>query len=388
MLFFFSDSDFEVNPLRGRKINSPGVDNFRQQEAGKLETERHESYVINTPNTISNPRQQSDYAYVTLMSGIDTTFKYRGFFYNVLIMKRALTQAGSTADFIVLIGFSVKDTSPFEADMNLLRSRGIITYILPRLVDESHDLGFAEMALLKVTPWSFVQYKRVQFFDGDVMPLQNMDCFFKLDKNAFTIGAVSPLNSGWYLAIPDMAAYLYMKRKAIWRLGHDWDKINGWAEQMPTGLTYRGGKQPCLKWEFNGADMDQGLLTHYFILNNGKALLIDTTTKVVREFQTGLLHAADRQVDVNAALDCCGGIVPTQAFAHFTGRSKPWMLDLNDPSKFRKGGDVDKWLRHLDALQLPVNSSNVAQMGLGSPLGFWNANFPKGGFKKKGSRLR
>jgi alpha-N-acetylglucosamine transferase len=52
------------------------------------------------------------------------------------------------------------------------------------------------MALLKVTPWSFTQYDRVQFFDGDVMPYKNMDCFFKLNHNSFTVGAVSPLNSG------------------------------------------------------------------------------------------------------------------------------------------------------------------------------------------------
>ena len=60
---------------------------------------------------------------------------------------------------------------------------------------------------------SFTTYKRIQFFDGDVMPLKNMDCFFNLDVNTFTIGAVSPLNSGWYVAIPDNEAFLYMREK-------------------------------------------------------------------------------------------------------------------------------------------------------------------------------
>jgi hypothetical protein len=46
---------------------------------------------------------------------------------------------------------------------------------------------------------NFTQYEKIQFFDGDVMPLQNMDCFFDLSMNAFTVGTVSPLNSGWYL---------------------------------------------------------------------------------------------------------------------------------------------------------------------------------------------
>jgi len=37
-----------------------------------------------------------------------------------------------------------------------------------------------------------------------------MDCLFELDLNTFTAGAVSPLNSGWYLAIPDLDAYVLM----------------------------------------------------------------------------------------------------------------------------------------------------------------------------------
>lgn len=193
-------------------------------------------------------KQNSKFAYVTLLSGIDSSYKYRGFLYNVLIMKKALVQSGSTADFIALIGFSEKDITLFQSDINLLREADILIHLLPRFLDEYHSLGFAEMALLKITPWSFTQYEKIQFFDGDVMPLQNLDCFFQLESNVFTVGAVSPLNSGWYLAIPEKSAYDYMKEKSIWRLGMDWDKERGWNESMPEGLMYRGGKEPCKKW--------------------------------------------------------------------------------------------------------------------------------------------
>ena len=37
------------------------------------------------------PNQKSKNAYVTLISGIDKNLKYRGFLYNALIMKKALT---------------------------------------------------------------------------------------------------------------------------------------------------------------------------------------------------------------------------------------------------------------------------------------------------------
>ena len=89
-------------------------------------------------------------------------------------MRKALVQSGSVADLIALIGLSEKDISPFQSDLDLLRKAGVIIHILPRFLDEYHDLGFAEMALLKITPWSFTQYEKIQFFDGDIMPLQNM----------------------------------------------------------------------------------------------------------------------------------------------------------------------------------------------------------------------
>ena len=344
-----------------------------------------------TNTTVPNPAQASKYAYVTLISGFDSTFRYRGFLYNALIMKKALADAGSLADFIALIGFSDDDTAPYESDMNLLRSRGIITYMLPRLVHDSHKLSFAEMALLKITPWSFQNYKKVQFFDGDVMPTRNMDCFFLLAHNTFTVGAVSPLNSGWYLAVPDKEAYEYMLEKAKWRMGRDWDKVNGWSEPVPVGMTVRGGAPlKPLEWGFNGADMDQGLLLSYYVLNHGNAMLVDTQTKEVTRFaKTGLLKAPGEKLSIKKALDCCGGGVPTAFFAHFTGRQKPWMIEnvgSLDPTPGNAGLII--WCNLLDSLKLPINSKTIGALALGSPLGFWNHNFPKGGFANKTSKGR
>jgi hypothetical protein len=50
--------------------------------------------------------QKSRFAYITLLHGIDNTFSYRGFLYNALITKKSLSALGSTADFIVMIGFT------------------------------------------------------------------------------------------------------------------------------------------------------------------------------------------------------------------------------------------------------------------------------------------
>lgn len=139
---------------------------------------------------IVNPAQNSKNAYVTLISGINKSLKYRGFLYNAIIMKKALLKLGSTADFIALIGFSSetdesRTTEIYKNDINLLKTHNIIVYVLPRLVDSS-KLTFAEMALLKITPYSFTQYNRLQYLDGDVLPTRNMDCFFNIKYNTFT----------------------------------------------------------------------------------------------------------------------------------------------------------------------------------------------------------
>lgn len=85
-----------------------------------------------------------------------------------------------------------------------------------------------------------MQYDKVQFFDGDVMPTKNMDCFFKLEINSFNTGLASPVNSGWFLAVPDLAFYDYLKQKAIARLTSPWSDELGWSEPVPKDLTFRG----------------------------------------------------------------------------------------------------------------------------------------------------
>ena len=60
-------------------------------------------------NVVDNPEQKSKFAYTTLISGINKSRRYRGFLYNALIMRRSLLDAGSTADFVAMIGYSDDD---------------------------------------------------------------------------------------------------------------------------------------------------------------------------------------------------------------------------------------------------------------------------------------
>ena len=308
----------------------------------------------------------SPYAYVTLIHGIDDTFRYRGYLYNVMIMKTALASFGSTADFIVLLGFSQDGNRDiFQSDINSLKDIGVRIYYLPRLVDTPR-VHFGEMALLKVTPWSFIQYEKIQFFDGDIMPRSNMDCLFQLPQNTFNVGNASPLNSGWFLAIPNMEDFDVLRSKAVARLRRNWDEVIGWGEVPPAWLVNAHGKHIFQKWTFNGASLDQGLLTHYFMINQGRVIMFNGVSGTKK--YDG--HGQDGR-PVQITLHPCKEPTVVSMFAHFTGKSKPWLTNLRYA---KKGSPLQQWGNFLDALHLPVNSSNIHLQALKPPLGYFHPN--------------
>lgn len=315
-------------------------------------------------------RPRSRYAYVTLIHGIDSSRKYTGFLYNTIIMATSLKRHGSTADIVAMIGFAANASrSEFKSDLQLLEQAGIIIHYLPRLLDPHTAVSFAEMALLKITPFSFTHYDKIQFFDGDIMPKQNMDCYFELQRNFFTTGTASPLNSGWFLGIPNQQQYEEMKKYALARFSKTWDKQMGWGTPIPDGMVYRTGK-PVIQWEFNGANLDQGLFTHYFVLGRGNVGLIDT--KEVKLYdqhntQNPWARPTETITSIQEAMACCNGKTPTSKFAHFTGQNKPWLFDASQSSN----SNLKLWATLLDELNLPYNSSNIFDQGFKPPLGYW-----------------
>lgn len=316
--------------------------------------------------------QNSKNAYVSLIHGVDSSYRYRGFLYNALITKKIFKELGSTADFIVLVGYSSykeeENKHLFEDDIKLLELSGIRVYFLPRIIryPAKTKVSFAEMALLKVLPFSFTIYDRLQFLDGDVMPHKNMDCFFQLNINSYNTGSASPVNSGWYLIIPNMQHYNELMKLAGWRLETKWNETIGWGTIIPQSLKYRGGDKSVRSWHFNGASLDQGLVTHFFVLNTGEIQIIDTNdTKIYSSNYKFTKSTFSKE------LKCCNGIISTSFFAHFTGRNKPWLAEsIRKPNSL-----VKTWLKHLDSLKLKINSSNIATFAnYNSPLGYFFPN--------------
>jgi hypothetical protein len=136
---------------------------------------------------------------------------------------------------------------------------------------------------------------------------------------------------------------------------------------MPSWIQFRNnGKHPA-SWNFNGASLDQGLLTHYFVINQGRVLLLDQ--RQARKYN-GLGTTPVVYDSLAGPLACCKGKLPVSVFAHFTGKSKPWLNDIRQT----KRKDVKLWGHFLDSLDLPVNSSNIHDLALKPPLGYFAPN--------------
>jgi hypothetical protein len=332
--------------------------------------------VENVPSNLKLQLNTRKYSYVSLLHGIDSTLAYRGYLYNILIAKKSLDALGSIADFTVLVGFTYGSNPRdpvIDEDLALLQEHGIKLHYLSRLNtwedrDVHKKLAFSEMALLKITPMSFLEYKKVQFLDGDVFPFINMDCLFSLDGTVCNTGNASPLNSGWYVTTPNEKHFVEMRALAVKRLQTKWDEVMGWGTPIPGDVFFRGGKKRVEQWNFNGASLDQGLLFHYFALNRGGVQLLDVKTAKIYSAN----HSFSTTSDLSHIKRICNGNLPMEMFYHFTGRSKPWLQDLSDKSRLKAG--LKLWAEYLDALHLPLNSSNINVKLMVPPLGYFFPN--------------
>ena len=115
--------------------------------------------------------------------------------------------------------------------------------------------------------------------------------------------------------------------------------------------------------------MDQGLFLDYFILQGTGGQLIDISFTHV---SSPLMSDKIIKVPNKESLQCCEGVASVQKFHHFTGHSKPW---LKPP---QEGGAVSpavrQWMKLLDDLNLPLNSSSLQNLNLKPPLGYFYPN--------------
>jgi len=246
----------------------------------------------------------AQFAYVTLLGGVGNSYEYRGYLYNIAIMGMALREKGSTADLVAIIIMKPLEEQQELANMKKPTCGAPMTALQPttegnpplhKLTDEDEellrrhgvkirystlmygsDLDFGSVVFTKTLAFQLTEYEAVQFLDADIMPLTNMDAFFRLPKFTICAGMVSPLNAGWMRLEPRCEDYENLRNYVViadgWGRGNRnstgtikaWSKDYGWGESTDAKLSWQsltGRAYP--DWTFHHANSEQGLYYYY-----------------------------------------------------------------------------------------------------------------------------
>jgi hypothetical protein len=332
------------------------------------------------------------WAYAFLIGGCDPAYPshYRGMLYNILVAAHILKTSGSRADVVVMVQLSIHTTTTGSTtlpvqDVRALKALNIHIHYLPPPVGKVQNMY--TVFLDKAQILGLVQYSRVMFLDGDILPLCNLDYLFHLSEPPATLPATTTINGGAQPTQPKpllkenvlhtefgeaMNAGLFILRPApgelqdiqriiVERERHflqlgKFDVHSGWGHviqppdkwrgyEFPEGRVYEG-----TEWTYYSAIADQGLLYYWAKYYKQSVSLIikdqvenwgtgntdngETGTGTLRLEET-LIRPLENYTCLPKGMDEPGkfglnnrrykGQVPYQDFVHFYGTAnKPW----------------------------------------------------------------
>jgi len=272
---------------------------FRTEVVGTCSAGERDALPTSVCCTTVNGGASSPNAYATVLGGVDNSYKYRGYLYNVCIAAQRLRDLGSSADVVVIIIMRPEEPQlrlaggnkpncstpeqyrgadagnpPLTAlppeDAELLRAHGV--RVIYSGVMHGERLDFASLMFSKGLVWRLTEYRAVQFFDADVMPLKNMDPFFRLHRFMACAGKVSAMDAGYFRLTPSCEDYKGLRDLAVkanyWGAHGDsephldWDDEVGWGARDLAWRNIWGAEKQS--WDFHGGFADQGWLYYYF----------------------------------------------------------------------------------------------------------------------------
>jgi len=245
---------------------------------------------------------------------------YRGLLYNVLVSIQTLRDSGSRADMIVMVHMNEAFGELPLSDYELLRNKMNVTmyYVPPTPSLGSLDAvnAFSTIALEKFRILDFTKYTRVMYLEADITPHCNLDYLFelsdpidpetswtretqeeaeettrsivtaddsskktplRLEENVILSISATPASGSFFILRPGKDLY-----KQFLKIFSDYpvkfakyNQTMGWGHQMEGddefwfSLKTMGRKNKkhdvhkLLKWNFEGAESDSGLLFHF-----------------------------------------------------------------------------------------------------------------------------
>jgi hypothetical protein len=222
--------------------------------------------------------QVARYAYAFVIGGcMPEKPSYRYFIYNMLITARILREAGSRADIVAFFQMSYESAHErlTEEDVRQLRAMNIKIKYIPKSPQEC----FYRTVLDKFRILGLVEYRRVLFLDGDVIPTRNLDFLFEmsdgenavLKENLVVAGKIEPANAGFFMVAPKKGALEQInsiiqeqERKARSLPYPYFDPVEGWGHVIkPNDQWHTIAKLKGTEWTFWSAFADQGLLYYW-----------------------------------------------------------------------------------------------------------------------------
>ena len=259
----------------------------------------------------NQPNVRRKWAYVFLMGGCNPLQPqtYRGTLYNILISAHLLRQkqpqdrsnystahvdddANPVPDIVVMVQMS-KDTIFTELDdydVRLLHEMNVIILYLPKPPPQSH-YNFYSLQMEKFRILDMIQYSRVMYLDGDLMPFCNLQYIFELSEPLLqeeegkhpilkeniihTMFDNEPCNGGWFVLAPGKGKYeqiqhiLKKRHEDAKRMGSPYFNTTiGWGhvisrERSDSWKSLTGGTTTGNEWNWYAAIADQGLLYYW-----------------------------------------------------------------------------------------------------------------------------
>jgi len=376
-----NDKENNGNTLRQQfSVNSADIEPTKTAK-DKISSSTKEGF----NSTILLTGKTKRFAYVYLLAGCQDDNRYRGFLYNILVSTRRILHdfKDPQADVIVL-------TTCEQTDISLLERAGAL--VVPISADAF--MSFRQVQFLKFHVWRLVDYEKVLYLDGDILPLCSLDYLFHQETENLVIAwTKEPANGGFFLVTPRAGAYEEImnimeeqKSKSLATLKPPhFDKIVGWGHRIDIDMWYSfQQKLSGHKWSFYAAWSDQGLLYHYTkyvrmnvtIILSGKKLQRwgdenGVSTLLREEFHvfddsTCRTGRGEKWFSHPAHGNSFAKAPPYSDFCHFYSVFKPW-VDLPDSiaTSIHECTNVNElWFlllqsasRHLD-LRIPLTNKS------------------------------
>lgn len=356
--------------------------------------------------------RQSDragkFAYLYAIGGCTET-SCLAYVLNVVVAAHLFQRYNSTADIILLVRISsfVNSTTLAPKLERYLEKAGVTFQYLPKVEIDN----FATSTIEKFRVLELLEYDRVIFLDGDIVPRCNLDFFFEesylpggmLSGTVGQAGNVAPITASFFIVTPKKGEFARLTEWAkliIRQSNGEFDREYGWGHRFTTD-SWRSEwplwKRDHYRWVFKGSEIDQGLILMYF-----KYMVMDYSQIVAGTLETWrdvtgqesywqaknitVHHIKEtnkyiaRVNHTRGKLIGCRGTVygmGTEYF-HYAGGSKPWNIQkgnnvLNVSQHIPKTEDTSSkpqqfWLYHL------AKANKTFSLGLPSQIKFNRGN--------------